>query len=546
MSKLTAIVVALVLCLIGARDSAAQVSPKGLSYEETIVDTAPVKLDGGTLFLVRGVASLSARDRARAIGTRIRRVAANREISADSIAVVESDGVVRIMAERELVMTITNADVALESLTKKELETFYISRIRSAVEGYRSDRTRGRITRALFHSVLWTLGLVGGLIVFIKLYRRLWTFLETRFKGRIRPLRIRSLDIVSGQRFWGALNLIVRVVQIFVIVAIVYTYIELVLGSLPWTRFIAVGILGWIRTPLQVAGVTIAEQIPNLLFIAIVVFITRLVLKLIRLFFARIEDKSITFSGFDPEWSMPTYNLVRLAVIAFAVIVCYPYLPGANSDAFKGISIFMGVILSLGSTSAVSNFIAGYVMIYRRAFKTGDLVKINDVMGIVTERRLQVTHLRTVKNEEIIIPNSIVVNSSVMNYNTVARESGLILHTEVTIGYDTPWRQVHALLLMGAERTEGILKEPKPFVLQRSLDDFFIRYELNAYTDAPTNMLRTYSELHRNILDAFNEHGVQIMSPHYLGDPAGAKVVPKDEWYAPPADRPMDKASPSS
>jgi small-conductance mechanosensitive channel len=546
MSKLTAIALALVLCMIGAHPSLAQNSPQATSYDDVGIDKAPVKLDGGTLFLVRGLASVTAKDRARGISVRIRGVAANREISTDSIAAVETEGLIRIMAEKEYIMTVTNADVAIEALTKKELETLYVVKIRSAVEKYRGDRTRGRITRALVHSALWTLGLVGGLIVFVRLYRKLWGFLETRLKGRIRPLRIRSLDIVSGQRFWGTLTVIVRVVQIVVVVTIVYTYIELVLGSLPWTRFIAVGILGWVRTPLQVAGLTLVEQIPNLLFIAIVAFVTRLLLKAIRLVFVRIEDKSITFSGFDPEWSMPTYNLVRLAVIVFAVVVCYPYLPGANSDAFKGISIFMGVILSLGSTSAVSNFIAGYVMIYRRAFKVGDLVKINDVMGIVTERRLQVTHLRTVKNEEIVIPNSIIVNSSVMNYNTLARENGLILHTQVTIGYDTPWRQVNALLLMAADRTEGLLKEPKPFVWQRSLDDFFVTYELNAYTDDPCSMLRIYSELHRQVLDAFNEHGVQIMSPHYLGDPAGVKVVPKDKWYSPPADaKDKDTSRPS-
>ncbi len=263
----------------------------------------------------------------------------------------------------------------------------------------------------------------------------------------------------------------------------------------------------------------------------------------IKLFFARVEAKTISLSGFDPEWSMPTYHLVRIAVVVFAIIVCYPYVPGSDSEAFKGISIFIGVLVSLGSSSAVSNLIAGYMLIYRRAFKAGDLVQINDVRGVVVERRLQVTHLRTPKNEEIVIPNSTIINSSVMNYSTVARETGLILHTQVTIGYDTPWRQVNALLLQGAERTEGILKEPKPFVLQRSLDDFFVTYELNAYTNTPTSMLRIYSDLHRHILDAFNEHGVQITSPHYEGDPASVKVVPKEKWFSPPADRKADETS---
>jgi len=537
MSKLTAVALALVWCFLGAHHAGAQESPNASAYDEILVETVPVTLDGEALFPVRGIATLSAKERARAIGKRIRALAGNPLFDPDSTAVVRVEGVTRIMAGTEMIMTITQGDAAATGLTNEELETLTLSRIRSAIEKYRSDRTRENFTRALLHSALWTIALLGGLVVFLKLYRRLWAHLEARYKGKIDSLRIKSLDIVSDRTFWGTFTLILRAVRFVVVVIILYTYIELVLGSFPWTRFIAVEILDWVQTPLQVAGQTIVDQIPNLMFLAITWFITRLVLNAIKIFFARVEAKTISISGFDPEWSMPTYNLVRVAVVVFAIIVCYPYVPGSDSEAFKGISIFLGVIVSLGSSSAVSNLIAGYMLIYRRAFKMGDFVQINDVRGVVIERRLQVTHLRTVKNEEIIIPNSVIINSNVMNYSTVARESGLILHTQVTIGYDTPWRQVNGLLLVAADRTEGILKEPKPFVWQRSLDDFFVTYELNAYTDAPRGMMQTYSELHRHILDAFNEHGVQITSPHYEGDPANLKVVSKDKWYSPPADR---------
>jgi small-conductance mechanosensitive channel len=537
MSKLTAVALALVWCFLGAHHAGAQESPNASAYDEILVETVPVTLDGEALFPVRGIATLSAKERARAIGKRIRALAGNPLFDPDSTAVVRVEGVTRIMAGTEMIMTITQGDAAATGLTNEELETLTLSRIRSAIEKYRSDRTRENFTRALLHSALWTVALLGGLVVFLKLYRRLWAHLEGRYKGKIDSLRIKSLDIVSDRTFWGTFTLILRAVRFVVVVIILYTYIELVLGSFPWTRFIAVEILDWVQMPLQVAGQTIVDQIPNLMFLAITWFITRLVLNAIKIFFARVEAKAISISGFDPEWSMPTYNLVRVAVVVFAIIVCYPYVPGSDSEAFKGISIFLGVIVSLGSSSAVSNLIAGYMLIYRRAFKMGDFVQINDVRGVVIERRLQVTHLRTVKNEEIIIPNSVIINSNVMNYSTVARESGLILHTQVTIGYDTPWRQVNGLLLVAADRTEGILKEPKPFVWQRSLDDFFVTYELNAYTDAPRGMMQTYSELHRHILDAFNEHGVQITSPHYEGDPANLKVVSKDKWYSPPADR---------
>ena len=198
----------------------------------------------------------------------------------------------------------------------------------------------------------------------------------------------------------------------------------------------------------------------------------------------------------------------------------------------------MGVLFSLGSTSVVSNVIAGYTMTYRRAFRIGDRVKIGDNVGDVMEMRVLVTHIKTPKNEEVVIPNSTILNGEVTNYSTMAREQGLILHTMVGIGYDVPWRQVEAMLLQAAESTEGLLKEPGPFVRQKSLGDFAVNYELNAYCGDATQMMKLYSEMHQNIQDVFNENGVQIMSPAYRGDPAEPKIVPKEQWYTPPATRP--------
>jgi small-conductance mechanosensitive channel len=221
------------------------------------------------------------------------------------------------------------------------------------------------------------------------------------------------------------------------------------------------------------------------------------------------------------------------------VVVAYPYIPGSSSEAFKGVSIFLGVVVSLGSSSVIANLMAGYTMIYRRAFKVGDRISIENLTGDVMEKRLMVTHLRTVKNEEVIVPNSTIINSNIINYSTLARSRGLILHTTLGIGYETPWRQVEAMLLLAADRTPGLLKEPAPFVLQKSLGGFAVNYELNAYCDKPHAMTQLYTAMHRNILDIFNEHGVQIMTPAYEGDPETPKVVPKDQWYLSPA-KPAD------
>jgi small-conductance mechanosensitive channel len=227
--------------------------------------------------------------------------------------------------------------------------------------------------------------------------------------------------------------------------------------------------------------------------------------------------------------------------VAFTVVVAYPYIPGSDSQAFKGVSLFLGVIFSLGSSSVISNVIAGYTMTYRRAFRLGDRIQVGDVTGFVTEASLLVTRVRSVKNEEIVIPNSQILSSAVTNYSTLARADGVILHTTVGIGYETPWRQVEAMLLLAADRAEGTEKSPPPYVLQKSLGDFCVVYEINAYCRDANSIARAYTELHRNILDVFNEYGVQIMTPAYEGDPAVAKVVPRDQWYLVPAAPPSAK-----
>jgi small-conductance mechanosensitive channel len=280
------------------------------------------------------------------------------------------------------------------------------------------------------------------------------------------------------------------------------------------------------------------DAVPNLIFIAILVLVTRYLLKLVRLFFSGIASGNITLANFDREWAAPTYRIVRFFALAFAAVVAYPYIPGSTSPAFQGVSIFIGVIFSLGSSSFIANLIAGYSMTYRRAFRIGDRIQVGDVTGDVTEIGLMVTRVRTVKNEEIVVPNSNILNSHIVNYSAFAQKGGLILHTTVGIGYETPWRQVEAMLLLAADRTPGLLKDPPPFVLQKALGDFCVTYEINAYADDARAMARLYAELHRNILDVFNEYNVQIMTPAYEGDPEQPKVVPKEQWFMTPAKAP--------
>ena len=228
-------------------------------------------------------------------------------------------------------------------------------------------------------------------------------------------------------------------------------------------------------------------------------------------------------------------------MLAFGLILAYPYIPGSDSAAFKGVTIFLGVLISIGSSSIVSNVVAGYSMTYRRAFRVGDRVRIGETVGDVIEQRLLVTHLRTLKNEEVVIPNSVILNGEVTNFSSLEEENGLILHTSVRIGYEVPWRQVEAMLLLAAKKTPGLITTRDPFVLPTSLGDFAITYELNVYVDDATRMTALYRSLRYNILDVFNEYGVAIMTPAYERDPEEPKVVPREQWYAEPAVAPASE-----
>jgi len=508
---------------------------------EQAMETAPVVIDDMTLFSVRGIQSFPAEERANAIEDKIRKLAADRSIPVASLAISETDFSTDIMAGDKRIVSVYDADAAVDRISRQVLARAYLAKLRTSIEKYRQDRSPESLARGAGYSLLVTIGFIAALFVLGKMYRGLYALLENRYKSRIGALHIQSLEFVRAERIWMALTGILRAIRFILAFITFYVCLQLVLGFFPWTRLLAADLQDYVMKPVLLLGKGILKHIPNLLFIAVLIILTRYFLKLMKLFFAGIEHKTLTISGFDPDWAKPTYKIARLMVVVFAVIVAYPYIPGSESPAFKGISLFIGVVFSLGSSSAISNIIAGYMMTYRRAFKVGDRVKIDEYTGDVTDIRLQVTHLRTIKNEEVIVPNSTILAGHIVNYSTFAREHGLILHTTVGIGYEVPWRQVEAMLILAAERTPGLLREPRPFVLQKSLGDFAVNYELNVYVDDPHGMATRYSELHKNVLDAFNEYGVQIMTPAYEGDPDQPKVVAKEQWFTQPAKLPEDK-----
>ncbi len=500
----------------------------------------PVMLGDKVLFqLATEVEGLTLEKRAKLASKRIKNVADAYRFKTDSIETTDFKAPLTfITIDNEIIMAVIDQDAVSTGKTRQQLAADYAQVIRTAIEKYRRDRSFEQLVSGILYTTIATLVLMGILLLIVKLKQKIERRIDDRFGTWKKGIHIQSVEIIRAEKISEVLKGGLKGVRLILTLIFIYIYLQTVFGFFPRTRQVADRILDYVLSPLATLAKGFLDQIPNLLFIVVLALLTKYVLKLLKTVFEGVEKERVRFPGFYPEWARSTYRLVSFLVIAFAVVIAFPYIPGSESLAFKGVSVFIGLLLSLGSQSAISNIIAGFALTYRRAFRVGDRVKIGDHFGDVLEVRLQVTILRTPKNEEIIVPNSEILNSHVINYSAEARERGLILHTSVTIGYDTPWRQVRAMLLMAARKTPGLLDEPAPFVLEKSLDDFYVTYELNVYTDKPDKMASFYAGLHQNILDVFNEYGVQIMSPNYESDRSEPAIVPKERWYAPPAEPP--------
>jgi small-conductance mechanosensitive channel len=508
---------------------------------DEVVETAPVVIDGRTLFRLRGTTARPAGARAAAIAGRIEALAADRNFSPDSIRAVHEPGGTMLMARNGLIMAVTDADARLMGIDQRILAITFQNRMREAIAAWRRDRAPQTLRRNALYAIVATLLFVIVMWSGFRLMRRLRRTLEARVRERVRDVQLREFRVVEARQLWRFVTGVVFALSILAALAAIHIYLSTVLALFPWTRGFANELVSIVVNPLRTLGLGFLAVLPDLVFLAIIFVITRYLLKLVYLYFDNLADGRATLPGFDPEWAIPTYRLVRILLVAFMIIVAYPYIPGSGSEAFKGVSLFIGVLFSLGSTSVIGNVIAGYTMTYRRVFKVGDRVKVREFVGNVESIKLLVTYLRTLKNELVAIPNSVILSTEVINYSAQAETRGLILHTTVGIGYETPWRQVEGILLSAVEQTPGLLKQPPPFVLYKGLGDFAVAYEVNAYCAEPQLMNQTYADLTRNILDAFNEYGVQIMTPAYEGDTPTPKIVPKDQWYAEPARPPKSE-----
>ncbi|MEI7501260.1 MAG: mechanosensitive ion channel domain-containing protein [Bacteroidota bacterium] len=496
-------------------------------------NVAPVKIDGVVLFYISGTASAPAEQRAVTISNRIEKVAANPFISENYVKITAEEDRLKIYAGEEFLLNVYDADAKAEGMSRTVFGEVIQKKISAAITSYRHERSRSALVEKSLYAICAAAIMAGILFLLLWIIRRINTGLQNRIKSKIDTLENKSFNLIRSNQLWKAIQIFFKTLNIFTVVVVIALFLQYILGLFPWTNSIAAYTLQLFLNPIISAGNGFIAFLPSLAFLIVIFLVTRYLLKLIRLLFAGLNQGGMEIKNFDPEWAMPTYKILRIFVIAFAVIIAYPYIPGSDSNAFKGVSVFLGVLFSLGSSSFIGNVIAGYSMTYRRAFKKGDRIEVDGMVGFVEEQKLLVTRLRSHKNEEIVIPNSVLLNSHIINYSAKAKESGLILHTSVGIGYETPWRQVDAMLKLAADRTEGLLKQPQPFVLKKSLGDFAVNYEINAYCNDVNLVNLYYSNLHQHILDVFNENNVQIMTPAYEGDPETPKVVPRDQWNTP-------------
>ena len=362
------------------------------------------------------------------------------------------------------------------------------------------------------------------------LFRKLKVRILRLKDTKIRPVSIQGYELLDAQKQANLLVFLAGIGRYILMGLQLLITIPLIFIIFPQTEGLAYRILGYIWNPIRGIFVGIIDYIPKLFTIIIIWYAVRYLVRLVHYLAREIEAGRLKFNGFYPDWAMPTFHIIRFLLYAFMIAMIYPYLPGSKSGVFQGISVFVGLIVSLGSSTVIGNIIAGLVITYMRPFKLGDRIQLNETTGNVIEKTPLVTCIRTPKNEVVTIPNSFIMSSHTVNYSASAREYGLIIHSEVSIGYDIPWRQTHQLLIEAALNTPGVIDDPRPFVLETSLSDWYPVYQVNAYIKEADRLADIYSDLHQNIQDKFNEAGIEIMSPHYVATRDGSQsTIPKDD-----------------
>lgn len=491
----------------------------------------PVVVEGDTLFYLytkRG--GYTPLQRAEMIDAAIMQLGKRFTLHPDSVYIESSDIVTDLMYGNKVIASFTDQDGLWEGRSREQLATDKRKIVVQKLKELKEEHSLWQLGKRILYFVLV---LAGQYLLFWLtgwLFRKLKVRIQKLKDTRLKPISIQNYELLDTQRQVNLLIFLSNLLHYVIMLLQLLITIPLLFAIFPQTKGLAYQIFSYIWNPIKNILVGIVDYIPNLFAILIICFAVKYLVRLVHYLSREVEAGRLKFGGFYPDWAMPTYHIIRFLLYAFMIAMIYPYLPGAKSGVFQGISVFIGLIVSLGSSTVIGNVIAGLVITYMRPFKLGDRIQLNDTTGNVIEKTPLVTRIKTPKNEVVTIPNSFIMSSHTVNYSASAREYGLIIHSEVTIGYDVPWRQVHQLLIEAALNTPGVIDDPRPFVLETSLSDWYPVYQINAYIREADKLAQIYSDLHQNIQDRFNEAGIEIMSPHYMAMRDGNEsTIPKDD-----------------
>jgi small-conductance mechanosensitive channel len=533
---IVAAALSIALPTVAAAQQPAPAAPTSASTaRQSAPDTAVLVVQGRPVFVFRGaLGAVNAAERAAAARRRIDDfLASNGEVVVSERRAPE--GTIVLLGGRP-VFAISPADIDTASgETLVTTSEGVLLRMRDALAGATSERS----FRYLLEGILLA---IGATLLFLLVLRALvWARARALAKipatsvRRFPQLTIRGFTIVSTASILRFLRRLLDFAFWALGLFAAYLWLAYVLTRFVYSRPWGEALGNYLAVTVSSLAIGAVSAVPGIFTVVLIVVAARWLTRLIAGFFDAVEAGNVQVGWIHPETANATKRIVLALLWLFAIVAIYPYLPGSGSEVFKGVTVFAGLVVSLGSTGIVNQGMSGLVLMYSRALKAGDYVRIGAIEGTVTTLGMLSTKIRSTKNEEITIPNAVVVGTDVLNFTRLQASGGVALHTAVTIGYDTPWRQVQGLLVLAAERTPGIRKEPAPFVLQTALSDFYVEYELRAYMEHPERRIATLSALNANIVDAFNEFGVQIMSPHYRNDPEMPKVVPVGHWHDAPA-----------
>ena len=491
----------------------------------------PVIVEGDTLYYLfakRG--GHTPQQRAEMNAAAITELGKRFNLQPDSVYIDSSDIVTDLMYGNKVLSSFTDQDGLWEGCSRDQLAAAKRKVIVDKLKVMKDEHSLWQLGKRILYFILVIIGQFLLFKLTIWLFNKLKARIQRLKDTKLKPISIQDYELLDTQKQVNLLVFLANLLRYAVMLLQLILTVPLLFAIFPQTKDLAYKLFSYIWDPIKTIFLGIVEYIPNLFTIFVIWLAVKYLVRLVRYLASEIQSERLKIGGFYADWAMPTFHIVRFLLYAFMVAMIYPYLPGSKSGVFQGISVFVGLIVSLGSSTVIGNIIAGLVITYMRPFKLGDRIKLNDTTGNVIEKTPLVTRICTPKNEVVTIPNSFIMSSHTVNFSQSARDYGLIIHSEVSIGYDIPWRKTHQLLIEAALNTPGVVDDPRPFVLETSLQDYYPVYQVNAYIKDANRLAQIYSDLHQNIQDRFNEEGVEIMSPHYIATRDGSETtIPKEE-----------------